>query len=192
MKSDPCVGQDRAASFICLLEEHKDALYAFAKSLIWNKEGAEDALQDAVFAAFRAFDTFELGTNFRAWMFRFLMNTIYNLNKKTRRSIEVPLTEQDAQVLESPNPPNLGPRLLQDPTGYLDLVSDPVKRAVLGLPESQRIAFLLRSVNDLSYKDISRIMGAPLGTVMSLLSRARVRLRAELMDFNSDAGKSPR
>lgn len=188
MTSDGRV-EDRGAAFTRLLEEQKDSLYAFAKSLIWNKEGAEDALQDAVIAAYRAFDTFELGTNFRAWMFRFIVNTIFNLNKKTRRSVEVPLTQDDVQVLESPNPPDLGPTLLLDPTGYLDLVSDPVRRAVLRLPESQRMAFLLRTVNEFSYKEISRILGAPLGTVMSLLCRARVKLRAELVDFETDTGK---
>ena len=130
--------------------------------------------------------------NFRAWIFQYLVNTVFNLNKKTRRSLEIPLTHADVQDLASRDSPAPAPESLQDPSECLEHVSDPVKRAILRLPHAQRAAFLLRSVNDFSYKEIARIMGSPMGTIMSLLSRARERLRAELAEYEWDAVKSTR
>ena len=71
--------------FIELLTPHKDILYGICKNLIWNSDYIEDALQTAIMSAYKAFDKFEKGSNFKAWMIKFLINTVFNFNKKYTR-----------------------------------------------------------------------------------------------------------
>ena len=74
--------------FIELLNPHKDSLYRVCKNLIWNSNDIEDVLQTAIMNAFRSFDKFEEGSNFKAWIFKCLINTVFNFNKKyTRQSM---------------------------------------------------------------------------------------------------------
>ncbi len=182
----------RREEFVRLLEEHRDALYRFAMTILWDKNGAEDAVQDAAIAAYRGFDGFLLGTNFKAWIFRYLVNTVLNLNRKAKRSLEVGLSEAEEAGLASPERAEVYHELLRDPAAWLEQVSDPVRRAVLDLTPAQRIVFLLRSVEGFSYKEIAAMVGAPIGTVMSHLSRARGTLRERLADYVTEAGSPKR
>lgn len=188
----PSGSPSRQETFVRLLEEHRDALYRFAMTILWDKNGAEDAVQDAAISAYRGFDRFQIGTNFKAWIFRYLVNTILNLNKKAKRSLEVALSPVEEAGLESPERKEVYFELLRDPSALLDQVSDPVRRAVLELTPAQRIVFLLRSIEEFSYKEIAGMIGSPIGTVMSHLSRARGRLRDKLSDYVAEEGIAKR
>lgn len=180
--------RSRREIFVRLLEEHRDALYRFAMTILWDKSKAEDAVQDAAIAAYRGFGNFTIGTNFKAWIFRYLVNTVFNLNRKAKRSLEVSLTEAEEAAIESPERAEVYHELLHDPEAWLEQVSDGVRRAILELTPPQRMVFLLRSVEGFTYKEIASMIGAPIGTVMSHLSRARGRLRQRLADHVSEVG----
>jgi RNA polymerase sigma-70 factor (ECF subfamily) len=170
-----------------LLGEHRDALYRFARQMSWDRSRAEDALQDAALAAFRAFDRFQTGTNFKAWVFRFLINTLLNENRRYRRELQTApaeAAEQQAEPAREPGPDSI----LDNSDAFLQQLTDPVKHAVESLSASERMVFLLRVVEDFSYKEIAELLEIPAGTAMSHLFRGREKLRRRLSDYARQHG----
>jgi len=70
----------RKKEFVELLSHHRDSLYRFCLHVIWDKNSAEDVLQEAILSAYKNFGHFQPGTNFKAWMFSFLINKIFDSN----------------------------------------------------------------------------------------------------------------
>jgi RNA polymerase sigma-70 factor (ECF subfamily) len=176
------------AQFVALLEPERDALWRFASRMCIDKGAAEDCLQDATIVAFRKFDDFTLGTSFRAWMFRILTNTILNNNSKARRAMRQRAAPVVLDLVAAAEHEHAWEGVLDDPDTFLDQVSDPIRRAVRGLPTHERMVFLLRAAENFSYRDISETLQIPMGTVMSHLFRARGRLRELLTAHARDTG----
>jgi RNA polymerase sigma-70 factor (ECF subfamily) len=160
---------------------HLDALYGVACKLTRNPTEAEDLVQDALVKAMRGRDQFQSGTNLKAWLFRILTNTF--INKYRRGGLE-------RSVLEGPDADPLADgwvsastmRQLRDPEtlALTPLVEDEIGRALDALPPEFRLAVVLSDVEEFSYEEISRIMGCPIGTVMSRLHRGRKLLQGSL------------
>lgn len=180
---------DRAAEFTRLLEEHHDALYRYARLNCWDRSRAEDVLQDAVMSAYRSFDKFQSGTNFKAWLFRFLINTLLNENRRWRKEPDT-IDPADAVEAGPPAPREKAYDLLEldERDEFLQQLSDPIKRAVEALSAPERMVFLLRTVEDFSYKEISDLLDMPPGTAMSHLHRGRSKLRERLGDYGRTHG----
>lgn len=188
--------------FIELLTPHRDILYRVCKSLIWNKNDIEDVLQTAIMNAYRSFDKFEEGSNFKAWIIKVLINTVFNFNKKyTRQSIfetfhEGVLDAGKAYHDEYDNPDmfevlereNIYHEILKDPLKLLERMDKNVKGSLLRLNTAERTVFLLKAITDHSYKEIANILEIPVGTVMSHLYRARAKLRETLCDYARESG----
>jgi RNA polymerase sigma-70 factor, ECF subfamily len=188
--------------FIELLTPHKDTLCMVCKSLIWNSNDIEDALQTAIMNAYRSFDRFEEGSNFKAWMIKCLINTVFNFNKKyTRQSIfetfhEGVLDAGKAYHGEHDNPDmfemlemeNIYHEILKDPLKLLERMDKSIKDSLLKLNTAERTVFLLKAITDHSYKDIASVLEIPIGTVMSHLYRARAKLRESLCDYARESG----
>jgi RNA polymerase sigma-70 factor (ECF subfamily) len=151
-----------------------DSLYNFAHWLVHSQADAEDLVQETYLKALRSFQSFEPGTNFRAWMFRILRNTFLTSCSQVslRKTVAVD-SEEDFPVLPvtSATPESL---LIQD-SGI-----DAVRRAIEQLPVIFREVILLRDVEDASYREIAQILSIPVGTVMSRLARARKLVRESL------------
>jgi RNA polymerase sigma-70 factor (ECF subfamily) len=174
-----------------LLREHRDALYRFARQMSWDRGRAEDVLQEATLAAFRAFDRFRTGTNFKAWIFRFLVNTLLNENRRYRKEL---LTAGPSEAAEFQPEPAGGPpheSVLADPERFFQQLPDPVKHAVESLSAAERMVFLLKVVEDFNYKEISELLDIPAGTAMSHLFRGRDKLRRKLTDYAREHGFLP-
>lgn len=160
---------------------HIDALYGVACKLTRNPTEAEDLVQDALLKAMRGRDQFQSGTNLKAWLFRILTNTF--INKYRRGGLE-------RSVLEGPDADPLADgwvsastmRQLRDPEtlALMPLVEEEIGRALDALPPEFRLAVVLSDVEEFSYEEISRIMGCPIGTVMSRLHRGRKLLQGAL------------
>jgi RNA polymerase sigma-70 factor (ECF subfamily) len=160
---------------------HLDALYGVACKLTRNPTEAEDLVQDALVKAMRGRDQFQSGTNLKAWLFRILTNTF--INKYRRGGLE-------RSVLDGPDADPLADgwvsantmRQLRDPEtlALTPLVEDEIGRALDALPPEFRLAVVLSDVEEFSYEEISRIMGCPIGTVMSRLHRGRKLLQGSL------------
>lgn len=188
--------------FIELLTPHKDVLYGICKNLIWNSNDLEDALQTAIMGAYKALDKFEDGSNFKAWMIKFLINTIFNFNKKhTRLNIfetfhEEVLVNDNAfhgghdnpDMFEMLEMENTYHEILKDPLKLSERMDKNIKGSLLKLNTAERTVFLLKSITDHSYKEIANILEIPIGTVMSHLYRARVKLRESLCNYASESG----
>ncbi|HQU31830.1 MAG: sigma-70 family RNA polymerase sigma factor [Planctomycetia bacterium] len=173
---------------------HLDSLYNMALRLVFIKEEAEDLVQETYLKAYRFFDTFQKGTNIKAWLFKILRNTFIN---KYRKTVNMP-NEVFFEDIESVN---INPSYEQEAKSgesvdtlekkYNDLGSlldDEVKNALDSLPVEYREAILLSDVEELSYKDISEITNVPIGTVKSRLNRARGLLQKSLLIYAKDKG----
>ena len=147
-----------------------EPLYATALRLTRNRPDAEDLVQDTLVKALRFSDRFERGTNLRAWLSTILHNTWRNrLRDASREAVEAdsPRVEAAAEAGTLAGSDSPEAILLRD-TLDADL-----KAALDGLPEIFRQAVWLRDVEEFSYADMAKMLGVPIGTVMSRISRGR-------------------
>jgi RNA polymerase sigma-70 factor (ECF subfamily) len=148
-----------------------DQLYNFAHWLTQNREEAEDLVQETYIKALRGFSSFQLGTNFRAWMYRILRNTFLTSRTGLRATSTVSLDSEEDEAdlaVESETPETI---LMSRSNSQL------VQRAIENLPLHYREIILLCEVEEMSYQEIAETLSIPIGTVMSRLSRARKTLR---------------
>jgi RNA polymerase sigma-70 factor (ECF subfamily) len=163
-----------------------DGLYSAALRMTRNPSDAEDLVQETYLKAYRAFHTFQEGTNLKAWLYRILTNTYINsYRSKKRRPDETDLDEVEDLYLYR----RLGG--LEGATAgrsaeeeLLDQLTDSeVKDALESLPEQFRMAVLLADVEGFAYKEIAEILDIPIGTVMSRLHRGRKAMQKQLYEF---------
>jgi RNA polymerase sigma-70 factor (ECF subfamily) len=167
-------GKPQSDSFEELAMPLFDQLYNFAHWLTQNREEAEDLVQETYVKALKGFSSFQLGTNFRAWMYRILRNTFLTSRTGLRATSTVPLdSDEDGPELAVEN---------ETPETTLLKRSDSelVQGAINELPVHYREILLLCEVEEMSYQEIAETLSIPLGTVMSRLSRARKTLREGL------------
>ena len=170
--------------------KHLDALYRTALRMTRNPSDAEDLVQDALVRAYRFYDRFEQGTNFRAWLFKILTNTyINNYRRKQGRPQESSLEDTEEFFLYNQLKTDAGDRLTDVEDTVLDrLGADSIQRAIDQLPPQFRTTVQLADVEGLSYADIAEATGVAKGTVMSRLFRGRRLLQRALWDQAQAAG----
>ena len=159
--------------FEAVVLPHLDAAYTLARYLTRNEHDAEDVVQDACLRALKYFDGFRggKGTSARAWLLAIVRNTAYT-SRRRQRPDETEFDEaqhSDAVADEHPEA-----ALLRS------AAKESFARALDRLGPEFREVIVLRELEGLSYKEISEVMGVPVGTVMSRLSRARTRLQEAL------------
>jgi RNA polymerase sigma-70 factor, ECF subfamily len=169
--SDNTASAARSADFEQLAVPLLPSLYNHAFWLTRNQAEAEDLVQETFSKALRAFDSFQVNTNFKAWIIRILRNTFLTSRTGIAASRTVFL-EDHPHVLDtsdaSPTP--------EDHLIRLDHQAA-LQRALEQLEPPLREALLLCDVEEVKYKDIALILDIPIGTVMSRISRARRALR---------------
>jgi RNA polymerase sigma-70 factor, ECF subfamily len=151
-----------------------ESLYNFARWLSHNSNDAEDLVQETYLKALRSFQSFQAGTNFRAWIFQILRNTFLSSCSKLDRRMTVALDSEGD-----------GPELAVDTKTPETILmnrsnSQLVQRAIDDLPVRYREALLLCEAEEMSYQEIAKILSVPIGTVMSRLARARKAVRATI------------
>src|SRR5688572_20385250 len=150
---------------------HLDAAYRLARWLMRNEHDAEDVVQEASLRAFRYFRTFS-GGNGRAWFLRIVRNTGCGWRGHSVRAPTDPFDEeQHSSAWPASDPETL---LLQTDDVRL------IEQAMSHLPDRFRELLVRRELEGLSHRDLADVMGIPIGTVMSRLSRAREALRGAL------------
>ncbi|HYM61845.1 MAG TPA: sigma-70 family RNA polymerase sigma factor, partial [Thermoanaerobaculia bacterium] len=131
-------------------------------------------VQESFLKALRAFDSFEPGTNFRAWMFRIARNTFLNSRTGLRVTHSVSLDDESMPPID----------VAAEGTPESDLFQQrnraAIERAIEALPLPFREVILLCDVEEMSYAEIAETLAIPMGTVTSRLGRARARLREAL------------
>ena len=161
--------------------QHSQSLYSTALRMTRNQTDAEDLVQETYLKAYRSYDTFESGTNLRAWLFRILTNTFINKYRaKQRRPQETELGEGEDLYLYR-RLPTLATSAEEE---LLDLFpAEEVRRALEELPENYLLPVLLSDVEGFTYKEIADILDIPMGTVMSRLHRGRKAIQEALYGY---------
>ena len=156
------------------LEVHIASLRRYARALLRNNRAdAEDLVQEALTRAIARSDTFKAGTNLRAWLFTILHNVHVNqVRSKAARPDEVDVDAVESKLVT--------PARQEERVELREMM-----RALDELPEEQRKVLLLVALEGLKYEEVAEMLGVPIGTVMSRLSRAREAVRAKLANEGS-------
>jgi RNA polymerase sigma factor (sigma-70 family) len=154
------------------LVDHLGAMRAFAISLTRNSALADDMVQDALVKAWTKIDTFQPGTNLRAWLFTIVRNTYYSHHRKARREVADPDGAFSGQLSQKP-----------EHDGRLQMRD--FNAAFAELNDEQREALVLIGAEGFTYEEAAETCGVAVGTIKSRVNRARVRL-AELMGLDED------
>lgn len=177
--------------FMNLLEPVLGCAYGVALRMSHNEADAEDLVQEASLRAYDKFHTFAKGTNFKAWFITILINC-FNMRwrKKKRQPVTVDLDQAPAlYMLRNSFAEGLFetcPDPAQEILSRLD--GERVTEAMRSIPEEYRVVSTLYFLEDLSYQEISEIVGCPIGTVRSRLHRGRKMLQKVLWRFAKDDG----
>ncbi len=165
---------------------HMRLLYGVALRMTKADGDAEDLVQEAVLRAYRFWDSYEAGTNCRAWLLRILTNTFRNRYREREREAEI-LGEVETCDTNLAQFQGDGPRDAETAL-FGHMLSRDVEKALDALPSEFRLPVVLADLEDLSYKEIAEVMGCPAGTVMSRLYRGRRMLQKLLYDYAVESG----
>ncbi|QOJ15444.1 MAG: sigma-70 family RNA polymerase sigma factor [Planctomycetia bacterium] len=169
-----------------LFERFREAAYAAALRVTGRPEDALDVVQDAFIKAFESLAGFARGASFKTWLLRIVTNRALDLLRaaKVRRAVSLDQRNDGHDRDAMPDPPSRADEH-ETPGAGLERteLGERLARAVATLPPEQRAVFALYADGDLTYADIARIVGIPIGTVMSRLFHARRRLTELLGDL---------
>jgi RNA polymerase sigma-70 factor, ECF subfamily len=162
--------------------ELADQVYRVARRLVSTREEAEDLMQETYARAFRAWRSFQPGTNLRAWLLRILTNLNIDRGRRLQRAPDTqPLEEGDYFLYNRLEEAGRGGNT--DEERVLERLSqDDVVSALSALPHDFRDVVVLVDIGDFSYADAAQILEIPIGTVMSRLHRGRRILKRELAE----------
>jgi RNA polymerase sigma-70 factor (ECF subfamily) len=149
-----------------------DDAYTLARHLMRDEHEAQDIVQESYLRAWRYFASFRGGDE-RAWLLTIVRNCCYSWRRGKRGTQDVPY-DDEAHSMESSN------RYPTDARAIGDSERGNLASALETLPAEFREVLVLREIEDFSYREIARVTGVPVGTVMSRLARARERLRRVL------------
>lgn len=153
-----------------LIVEHIPHLRRYARVLLGDPDSADDLVQDCLARAIDRGESWQPGTNLRAWLFTILHNLF--IDGKRRYAARPKLVSIDGQVASMSRPPN-----------QTDTIELKILEAALNeLPEEQHVTVLLVGLEGFTYEEASAVMGVPVGTVRSRLSRAREALRQAMQE----------
>lgn len=187
MTQEPLTKEQKDELFEQEFLPHADALYTFAFHLTYNEEDANDLVQDTYFKSYRFIDSYERGTNAKAWLFKILKNSFINeYRRKAKRPNEIDYEDfiayQDADESVGVGSVDLRTEMFQN------MVGDEITKAINSLPADFRTVILLCDVEDFTYEEIAKIVDIPVGTVRSRLHRARNMLKDMLRDYAKTKG----
>lgn len=166
---------------------HMSAMYNFAMRLTRNPDDAADLVQDSMLKGFRFFDSFDKGTNCKAWLFRILKNTHinrYRQESKAPETVEYDVVEEFYDTIkDSSVETSTLERKIFDET-----LDDELSTALDNLPEMFRTVVVMCDIEELTYEEIAELLDCPIGTVRSRLHRARKILAATLSGYAKERG----
>ena len=183
--------QEHQNQFEALLAPVLPAAFGAALHMTRSRDDAEDLVQDAAVQAFRAFEQFQAGTNFKAWYFKILTNAFYQRYRRRQREPELAPLEDASELYLYLQTARAGLHTEgSDPAalvlGRMD--EEAVASAIHALPEEYRVVAALYFVEQFSYEEIAEMVECPVGTVRSRLHRGRKLLQKALWRLAEDQG----
>lgn len=169
---------------------HIDALYNYAVRMTGDPEDANDLVQETYMKAYRFFDSFEKGTNCKAWLFRILKNSYINRYRRESKEPDKVDYDEIKEFYHTVKHSSLDSNDMQE-KWYGDLLDDEISRALDSLPEDFREVVQLCDIEGFTYEEIANMVDCPIGTVRSRLHRGRKILREKLLDYARYHGYKP-
>src|SRR6266702_1261775 len=172
--------EEQTVRFLDLLQPIQADLENYSRRMVFEQGDCEDALQNAVLRAFRAFDRYHDDASFRAWMFKILTNEIFAINRRRGRVAEFEIAIEPEEMEEFAGLDSASEMPISWET-LADALDEELLAALQTLNEAERAVLLMRAIGDLRYREISECLGIPLGSVMGNLSRARQKMRDTIL-----------
>ncbi|NNC94295.1 MAG: sigma-70 family RNA polymerase sigma factor [Chitinophagales bacterium] len=161
---------------------HIDSLYNFAFHLTLNDSDANDLVQETFLKSYRFIDSYEVGTNAKAWLFKILKNAFINEYRKRSKQPTKVDYEDIARYHDSEDVKGVGTLDLRHDI-FNDMMGDEVTNALNSLPVDFKTAIILCDIEGFTYEEIAKIVDIPIGTVRSRLHRARNMLKEVLREY---------
>ncbi|UII34759.1 sigma-70 family RNA polymerase sigma factor [Fulvivirga ulvae] len=166
---------------------HIDSMYNFAYRLTFDEDDAKDLVQDTYLKAYRFIESFEKGTNAKAWLFRILKNSFINdFRKKSKQPSKVDYQEVEtfynSEDVDQSITTDLRIETVQD------MIGDEISNALNSLDVDFRTVIILCDLEGFKYDEMAKILDIPIGTVRSRLHRARNLLKERLSDYAKKMG----
>lgn len=166
---------------------HINSMYNFAYRLTLDQDDAKDLLQDTYLKAFRFIDSFQQGTNAKAWLFRILKNSFINdYRKKSKEPSKVDYQEVESYYNSEEVDRQLTPDLRVE--SLQDMIGDEISTALNSLDVDFRTVIILCDLEGFKYEEMAKILDIPIGTVRSRLHRARNLLKEKLSEYAKRMG----
>jgi RNA polymerase sigma-70 factor (ECF subfamily) len=180
------VRDDEPGAFEEVVEKYQHRLVAVLHHVVGSAEEAEDLAQEVFLRVYRSRKNYRARAKFSTWLFTIANNLALNALRSKKRKPAVPLNVRDS----GPLGPRPAEQLVQADSGALPTrrlqqaeLAEVVRRAVDGLNERQRVAVVLNKFEEMNYAEIAEVMSLSTKAVKSLLSRARMNLRAVLQQY---------
>lgn len=166
---------------------HINSMYNFAYRLTLDEDDAKDLLQDTYLKAYRFIDSFQQGTNAKAWLFRILKNSFINdYRKRSKEPSKVDYQDVESyynsEDVDRQITPDLRVEALQD------MIGDEISNALNALDVDFRTVIILCDLEGFKYDEMAKILDIPIGTVRSRLHRARNLLKEKLSEYAKKMG----
>lgn len=166
---------------------HIHAMYNFGYRLTLDRDDAKDLVQDTYFKAFRFIESFQRGTNAKAWLFRILKNSFINdYRKKTKEPNKVDYQEVESYYNSEDVDRQITSDLRVD--ALKDMIGDEISNALNSLDVDFRTVIILCDLEGFKYEEMAKILDIPIGTVRSRLHRARQLLKEKLSQYAKSMG----
>ncbi|WP_258103983.1 sigma-70 family RNA polymerase sigma factor [Marinoscillum sp. MHG1-6] len=166
---------------------HLDAMYNFAYRLTYDEDDAKDLVQDTYLKAYRFIQSFQEGTNAKAWLYRILKNSFINdYRKKSKQPGKVDYQEVENFYNSDDVDESITVDLRVD--AIKDMIGDEVSMALNSLAIDFRTVIILCDLEGFTYEEMAKILDIPIGTVRSRLHRARNLLKEKLHSYASSMG----
>jgi len=178
-------------AFNQLVQAYKSRIYGLSLKMTGNTQDAEDIVQDTLIKAIDNIDRFRGDSSFGTWLYSIALNESRSFLAKQKQTslkpIEDYLPGKDVSQLHDPE----APRLLFDWKDPHQMLEDDELRTIMDrliseLPAKYRVAFLLRYQEDLSVKEIARVIDESVAATKSRILRARLALREQLATIFED------
>jgi RNA polymerase sigma-70 factor (ECF subfamily) len=177
----------RRREFEQLARQYERDVFNAALRMTGDHADAHDVAQEALVKAYLAFDQFQPGTNFRAWLLKIVTNTYINEYRRRQRTPETVAWESVSREVAG----RLAAAGQEQPPEQqlLEAALDAeIEEALAQLPEVFREAVLLCDMHGLSYRGIAELLKVPIGTVRSRIARGRRLLQKQLRDYAKSRG----
>ena len=166
---------------------HIDSMYNFGYRLTFDEDDAKDLVQDTYLKAYRFINSFEQGTNAKAWLFRILKNSFINdYRKKSKQPAKIDYQEVETYYNSDDVDYGITTDLRVD--AVKDMLGDEISNALNSLAVDFRTVIILCDLEGFTYEEMAKILDIPIGTVRSRLHRARNLLKEKLRSYAQNMG----